>query len=65
MEILLQLAFWTLVVFGAVLAVLILPAWYWWSIGAVFAFVIIVASLAGWGVPWAKRVNDWLGPPRR
>ena len=65
MGILLQIALWTLAAFGAVLALPIMPGWYWWALAAVLASALIVDALAARGLPWAIRLADWLVRPHR
>ncbi len=49
---------------GGLLAVILLPGWYWWTLLAIILFAVAIAVLAAAGVPWAKRIDRWLRYPK-
>lgn len=55
-----QFVGYVLVMAGVVFAVLILPAWWWAAVAALFAILIVLAIASGLGSRRAKRWLGWL-----
>lgn len=54
-----------LVAAGAVLAIFLMPGWWWITIALVFVVAIMLGVANGLGVRWAGRLGDMLFWTRR
>lgn len=61
---LLRFAFYVGLAFAFVLAVFILPGWWWALAAAVLAFCVVLGIAQGAGKPWAHRISKVLFWPR-